>query len=75
MKTIYRITIQDGENEYDLFRENCPKLEKPEIHSLSLNYRDVNEELVDNFTRAIKKVEKLKVSEQELNTLRNLRVV
>jgi len=66
MKTIYRITIQDGENEYYLFRENCPQLEGTE---------DVKEEIVDNFTRAIKEVEKLKVSEQELNTLRNLEVV
>lgn len=75
MDKIYRITIQDGENEYTLFRENCPKLVKPEIKHSLLNYEDVNEELVDNFTRAIKEVEKLKVTDEELKTLRQLEVV
>lgn len=63
---IYKLVIQDGENEYDLFREKCPDLE---------GYEDVNEELVDNFTRVIKEVMPLEVTEEELNVLRKLEVV
>ena len=61
MTKIYRIGIQDGNREYDLLTEDCPKLDNKN--------NDVNEEIVDNFTRVIKQVETFEATEQEIKTL------
>ena len=67
MKNIYRIGIQDGENEYDLLIKDCPKLNE--------DNEDVNEELVDNFTRVIKQVETFKATVEEIKTLEKFGVI